>query len=445
MRVIVHRLVLLLALSLVLSACTTFPMGTQRVGRGAETISYAQGELRQTYPASMERVWDAALAALRDMQFTIKGTRKDATGGLIEATRADGMPVRVAVAMAGADRTMLAIRVGALGNKETSQFINARIAEAMSRGAQAEAPEVRLGQLVAEIKTSQGELQGTMAKMKEELQALSQSQSLLNTKFDELMAELRIVQGRVEELGYTTSELGQRVDEVDHKASVFAGNAETMMGRLQTLEGQVKTLDAQRMARPAPSQAGEPPPAPPARTPSPPVETLPQPPSSSMAAAPPALSQSPSSPSTPPQAPLPPAPAASPPSRPPAPMLPSPEELYKASLQAYNHGNYQEAAKGFQSYIERYPKESLISNAHFWLGECYYRQNDYVKAIQHFDIVLKDYPDSNKVPGALLKRGYAFLELGREDAGKTILQELIKRYPATREADIARSRLAKFR
>jgi len=126
-------------------------------------------------------------------------------------------------------------------------------------------------------------------------------------------------------------------------------------------------------------------------------------------------------------------------------VVPPPEELYKAALQAYNYGNYEEAARGFQTYIDQYPNTPLISNAYFWLGECHYRQGNFAKALQYFDIVLKDYPNSNKVPGALLKRGYALLELKRENEGKATLQELIKRYPATREADIARSRLARLR
>ena len=38
--------------------------------------------------------------------------------------------------------------------------------------------------------------------------------------------------------------------------------------------------------------------------------------------------------------------------------------------------------------------------------------------------VLKKYPKSKKAPGALLKQGFAFIELGDNKTGKVILEKL---------------------
>jgi len=45
------------------------------------------------------------------------------------------------------------------------------------------------------------------------------------------------------------------------------------------------------------------------------------------------------------------------------------------------------------------------------LGEAYYGAKDYKKAIDAYDKVELDYPRSEKVPAAILKKGYAYLAL----------------------------------
>ena len=58
-----------------------------------------------------------------------------------------------------------------------------------------------------------------------------------------------------------------------------------------------------------------------------------------------------------------------------------------------------------------------------------------------FDTVLTAYDRSDKTPSALLKKGYAYLELGQREQGVVQLQSVIRQYPQTDEADLARQRL----
>jgi TolA-binding protein len=55
--------------------------------------------------------------------------------------------------------------------------------------------------------------------------------------------------------------------------------------------------------------------------------------------------------------------------------------------------------------------------------------------------VIENYPKGNKVPASLLKQGFAFLNLGDKANSRLILQELIKKYPKTNEAKIAKDKL----
>ncbi len=137
-----------------------------------------------------------------------------------------------------------------------------------------------------------------------------------------------------------------------------------------------------------------------------------------------------------------------PPQTPPRPIEPAPSvsgatagELYKRALRDYTEGNYELAIKGFETYIARYPNTSLIPNAYYWLGEANYIAKYYASAIKAFDVVFKQYPGSPKVASALLKQGYAYLELGETERARVVLSEVITRFPKSQEAKWAKERL----
>ena len=120
---------------------------------------------------------------------------------------------------------------------------------------------------------------------------------------------------------------------------------------------------------------------------------------------------------------------------------PTEEELYKSAKQAFDQGDSQTARKYFQEVIERYPKSDNADNAQFWIGEIYYREKWYEKAILEYQKVIEKYPDGNKVPAALLKQGLAFHNIGDKPNSRHILEDLIKKYPKSNEAKIAREKL----
>ena len=66
----------------------------------------------------------------------------------------------------------------------------------------------------------------------------------------------------------------------------------------------------------------------------------------------------------------------------------------------------------------------------------------YEKAILAFQEVIKKYPRGNKVPNALLRQAMAFLEIKDTTSSKLLLRKIIKNYPRSSEAEIARRKLA---
>jgi tol-pal system protein YbgF len=117
------------------------------------------------------------------------------------------------------------------------------------------------------------------------------------------------------------------------------------------------------------------------------------------------------------------------------------KELYVSAKQAFDEGDFEGARAGFEKIIAEFPKSQNTDNAQFWIGEIYYREKWYEKAILEYQKVIEKYPNGNKVPAALLKQGFAFLSLGDKANARLILKELAKKYPETNEGKIATQKL----
>jgi tol-pal system protein YbgF len=120
------------------------------------------------------------------------------------------------------------------------------------------------------------------------------------------------------------------------------------------------------------------------------------------------------------------------------------DEIYRMGKQAFDQGDSDAARKKFQELIEKFPKSERADNAQFGIGEIYYREKWYEKAILEYQKVIENYPKGNKVPASLLKQGLAFLKLGDKNNSRLILEELIKKYPKSNEAKIAKDKVKRL-
>lgn len=119
----------------------------------------------------------------------------------------------------------------------------------------------------------------------------------------------------------------------------------------------------------------------------------------------------------------------------------SEQELYDQSKQAFDAGELEKARQGFQEFTKRFPNSQNADNAQFWIGEIYYRDKWYEKAIVEYQKVVENYPKGNKIRSALLKQGYAFINIDDKANARLILKELINKYPDTTEAQLAAQKL----
>lgn len=130
----------------------------------------------------------------------------------------------------------------------------------------------------------------------------------------------------------------------------------------------------------------------------------------------------------------------------PAPAVPAapdvdPMQTYQGAYRDYQRGNFDLAIEGFRDFLAQSANSDLADNASYWIGESLFSQKKYREAIGQFDAVVNKYPKSDKVPGALLKKGYAYISVGERAQGVVQLQYVLHEHPKSQEASLARQKL----
>jgi tol-pal system protein YbgF len=117
---------------------------------------------------------------------------------------------------------------------------------------------------------------------------------------------------------------------------------------------------------------------------------------------------------------------------------------YARALEELKVRNYAAAVETLRSLAVVYPNGALADNTQYWLGEAYYVTQEYDHATAAFQRVTTNWPNSRKVPDALLKLGYIQAEQNKLPAARATLQQVVAKYPDSDAARYAAERLAKL-
>lgn len=117
------------------------------------------------------------------------------------------------------------------------------------------------------------------------------------------------------------------------------------------------------------------------------------------------------------------------------------EGAYLATFDLLKNGKYDEAVRGFEDMLSKWPNGRYADNAAYWMGEASYVKRDYNAAAEAFNRVISQYPQSAKVPDALYKLGLTQMELKQTDKGRATLEQVVSRFPGSNAARLAQQRL----
>jgi len=126
-----------------------------------------------------------------------------------------------------------------------------------------------------------------------------------------------------------------------------------------------------------------------------------------------------------------------------APAGPDPQQLYEQAAQDLTQGRYPLALQGFRDFVQRFPGSDLADNAQYGVGECFFAQSRFDSAAVEYERIERLQPQSERVPAGLWKLALCREKLGQPAQARRVLEDLVRRFPLSGEAQLARDRLAK--
>ncbi len=126
-----------------------------------------------------------------------------------------------------------------------------------------------------------------------------------------------------------------------------------------------------------------------------------------------------------------------------APGGPDPNQLYDQAAQDLTQGRYPLALQEFRDYVQRFPATDLADNAQYGVGESFFAQSKFDSAEVEYEKVEQLFPQGDKVPASLWKLALCREKLGEAAQARRTMEDLVKRFPLSGEAQLARDRLAK--
>ena len=117
----------------------------------------------------------------------------------------------------------------------------------------------------------------------------------------------------------------------------------------------------------------------------------------------------------------------------------SPRETYDAAFALFQQKQFVAAEMGFRQFLQSHPRDGLVPDALFFLGDSYLQRGRHREAAEQFLKVSTDHPRAARAPDALLKLGTSLNALGARDQACATLAKAERDYP--RASDAFRQRL----
>jgi tol-pal system protein YbgF len=117
------------------------------------------------------------------------------------------------------------------------------------------------------------------------------------------------------------------------------------------------------------------------------------------------------------------------------------DQVFLTAQNDFRKGYFDLALLGFKQYMTLSKDPVKLAEGQFWIGECLYSDNKLEDAVVEFDNFIKGYPTDSRIPGAMFKKAIAYFRLKKSSISKTIFQDIIKKYPNSAEAKLAKERM----
>ena len=117
---------------------------------------------------------------------------------------------------------------------------------------------------------------------------------------------------------------------------------------------------------------------------------------------------------------------------------------YDKAFSLLKQSRYADAALEFETFLREHPSGGLNDDAWYWMAQARYVMREFESALNAYQTIANYFPESSRVPAALLKIGYIQYEMAAYPEARQTLSDLLQRFPAHRVAVSAETRLKKM-
>lgn len=123
----------------------------------------------------------------------------------------------------------------------------------------------------------------------------------------------------------------------------------------------------------------------------------------------------------------------------------SENDYYQRGFALLKESKHTEAVAVFKQQITSYPKGERADDAYYWIAESMYVNRKLDVSKENFKAIIQGYPNSARLPDAMLKLAYIEQEQGNIIEARILLQEILQFHPKSDAALSAKNRLAEIK
>ena len=119
-------------------------------------------------------------------------------------------------------------------------------------------------------------------------------------------------------------------------------------------------------------------------------------------------------------------------------------QLYALALEEFRKGNLETARGALQEFLAQNPAHDLAPDAQYHIARTYEDAGDVAMALTEYQRVTELFPDSNRAPTALWRRGLIEVTRGNTAIARRLFTQIETGYPNSPELPLARQELKKL-
>lgn len=117
------------------------------------------------------------------------------------------------------------------------------------------------------------------------------------------------------------------------------------------------------------------------------------------------------------------------------------DALFNYAKNKFDDSDYRVARRAFETHLSAFPESEERAFVRFYLGEIHFKQKEWVQAVFEYRRILKNHPDSDKMPAATFRIGESFIKLGRCKDAKPFFESVRQDYSGSDYSNKARQKI----